>query len=291
MISVAIQGGAMRSIYCLGAVRALTERAAARDVSGIYAASAGCVSGAVLASHLTGDLTQGIEVATDQLLDRLAGKRFIDQRRLAGIVDVDYLVGVIREITNLSATQLASHQVQFEVAVTEALTARAHYFDLGTSVSEEALRRALVATMAIPVLYRAPALVDGMRYVDGGISDPLPVFRALQQSAAHTVVAISSVAHGELAEEAKGKEKIILRVAPGISPRVRNLMLTRNPLADAAESLLASKSLNGVQLIHVSPSRPELLSSRTEVDPAKLRKLEALGYKDAQAAFEMAQLL
>src|SRR4051812_29913243 len=115
--------------------------------------------------------------------------------------------------------------------------------------------------MAIPVLYRAPALVDGRRYVDGGISDPLPVFRALMRSETKTVIAISSVAFGDLAEEAKGKEKIVLRVAPGIAPMVRNLMLTRNPLADAAEAALSRGSLSGVQMIHVSPSRPELLSS------------------------------
>jgi len=290
MISVCIQGGATRSIYCIGAVRALTERRSSKDVSAIHAASAGCVAGAVLAGQLSGSAPSDTHATMEEFLGRLAGKRFIDERRLSGVVDVDYLVDVIRDITKITPLSLASQGITFEVAATNARNAQATYFDLSRLDGEEALTKALLATMAIPVLYRLPVVISDVRYVDGGIVDPLPVFRALLHEGVRTVVAISNVPFGELAEEAKGKEKVILRVAPGISQAVRNLMLTRNPLADATETALSAGTVNGVRLVHVSPSRPELLTSRTEVDKIKLRQLEAMGYEDAVAAFDKAGL-
>lgn len=287
MISVAIQGGAMRSIYCLGVVRALTDLGEVGDVGSIHVASAGCVSGMVLASYILGASQASVAEMGEALVGQLAGPRFIDQRRVRKMVDVDYLVDVTRRVTCITSSTLATSGLVFEVVLTDSETACAEYRDLSKAGSDRELDAGLQATMAIPVLYPVRVLIGGRRYVDGGITDPLPVIRALRLRP-EKVIAISSVSAGGLGEEAVGREAKILRYAPGISPLVRSLMLTRNPLADMVDDLLNLRSFCGVQMVRISPSDPALLGHRLETDKAKLRALETLGYEDAVKAISEA---
>ncbi|WP_284747729.1 patatin-like phospholipase family protein [Amycolatopsis sp. RTGN1] len=289
MISIAIQGGAMRSIYCVGAVRAIVEAGYGHQVKTIHAASAGCVSAAVLANQVSDENAPSVAEVTDILLSRLASTRFINQRRLNKIVDVDYLVETMRDVTSISCATLGGQGIVFEVAATDAYTASAEYFDVAKCENDADLVLALRATMAIPVLYPIKVTIGGRKYVDGGISDPLPALRAFRHNP-DVVVAISSVPSLTLAEVADGKEARIIRYAPGISSSVRNLMLTRNPLAGAVDSLMELDSFMGARVVRISPSDPTLVCSRVETDELKLRKLEALGYSDAVKALSQLQV-
>jgi predicted patatin/cPLA2 family phospholipase len=283
MISVAIQGGAMRSIYCLGAIRALVESGHAAHVRTIHTASAGCVSAAVLASQLTDPGAPSVADTGERLLDRLAGTRFINQRRMQRIVDVDYLVETIRDVTSISARPMAERGLVFEVGMTDAVSGAAQYIDVARSMSDSDLFQAFRATMAIPILYPPAVRISGRRYLDGGIVDPLPVLRALRHGP-RIVVAISSVADSTLGEAANGREARFIRYAPGISPAVRHLMLTRKPLAEAVDNLIALDSISGIRIVRIAPSDPTLLGHRLEVDKRKLFELEGLGYRDGLQA-------
>jgi predicted patatin/cPLA2 family phospholipase len=288
MVAVVIQGGAMRSIYCLGAVRALAEDIHMGQVDSIHVASAGCVSGMVLASQITSSNSSTVSEMGEQLVGKLAGLRFIDQRRIRKVVDVDYLVGVTKEVTSVTVNGLKRHNLTFDVSLTNAASGSATHLDVSGCTSDGALYEALRATMAIPVLYPPKVTIKGVQYIDGGIADPLPVMRAFERQP-KVVVAISNVAKGTLGEEAVGREAKILRYAPGISTRVRSLMLARNPLADMVDGLLDRSSFCGVRIIRISPSNVALLGHRLETDKGKLMALESLGYRDAVRAFEQAR--
>src|ERR1700730_5748271 len=283
MISVAIQGGAMRSIYCLGAIRALTESSYSDQITSMHVASAGCISGMVLANQLTQPGSITVSEMAEQLVSRLAGPQFIDQRRIRKVVDVDYLVQVTKEVTSVSAAALAEHGLVFEVALTDAMTASAAYINVAESSSDFQFYESLRATMAIPVLYPPKVRIEGRRYIDGGTADPLPVMRALRYEP-EMVIAISSVPRGALGIALEGREANFIRYTPGISGAVRHLMLTKNPLADAVDGLLDLKSFCRIPLLRISPSNAALLGHRLETDKRKLLALEALGYQDALQA-------
>lgn len=276
----------MRSIYCVGAVRAIAERKCIDDIRSVHASSAGCISAALLASLIRNPSRADVRTTTATFLRELGGRRFIDQRRPAGVVDVDHLVDVIDRVIKVSPVRLRERSLQFEVAVTNAATAQASYIELAAEPTAERVREALRATMAIPILYRRPAFIGGVRYLDGGIADPLPLFRAMQ-SGSRAVIAISSVPTGLLAEEVRGREKYVVRFAPGIAPSVRHLMLTRNPLADAAEAMLANERCGEIDIVRITPSNADLLGSRLELDEQKLSASEEMGYADATAALTM----
>jgi predicted acylesterase/phospholipase RssA len=283
MYSVALQGGAMRSVYCLGAIRALAELGLARKVNTVHASSAGCVSAAVLAGQIAMDDAPSVSDAVRALLERLVGKRFIDQHRYSKIVDVDYLVAVIREVTNVSAESLRNKGIVFEVALTNAVTAAPHYVDIAQCESDQELYEALRATMAIPVLYHRRVTIGKEQFVDGGIADPLPLLRALSGKP-KAVSAISSVARGQLARVLTGRDARFVQIAPGISPVLRRLMLTRNPLACSTDSIMERGVFCDIPVIRVTPSRPELLGSRVDTDETHLLTLEELGYFDGLKA-------
>ncbi|MEU4447658.1 patatin-like phospholipase family protein [Actinosynnema sp. NPDC050801] len=283
MVSVVIQGGAMRSIYCLGAVRALVDSGLANRVTSIHSASAGCVSAAVLASHIADEQAPAVAETGQRLVDVLANRRFINPSRLRRIVDVDYLVTTMRELTPISVESLGSRGLVFEVGLTEAETARAHYIDIAQVATDEDLVQALRATMAIPALYPPKVLIGGRRYVDGGIADPLPLLRALVR-APKVVVAISSVPERRLARTLQGREARMIQHFPGIPATIKHLMLTLNPLADAVDRIVSHGSIGGIRVIRISPTDPALVGSRLEVDPGRLRKLEELGYTDGLAS-------
>jgi predicted patatin/cPLA2 family phospholipase len=281
VISVAIQGGAMRSVYCVGVIRALTESAYLHEVGTIHTSSAGCVAAAVLASQLIDGESPTVSDMTEELIAKLAGPQFINQRRFLKVVDVDYLVRVIREVTSVSPQALSRRGLTFEVAFTDAQNGWAKYLDISRCASPLEMDQALRATMAIPVLYPTTVNIAGRKYVDGGIADPLPLLRAFRQNP-KMLLAISSVPMGMLGNPAEGREAIILRYAPGVSSAVKRLKLTKNPLAGATDSLLSLKSFCGVRIVRISPS--SLLGHRLEIDKGKLHELEARGYEDGVQA-------
>jgi len=283
MYAVAIQGGAMRSIYALGAVRALVDLGLHDQVDSIHSSSAGCVAGSVLAGQARAEHPPAISDLVATFLDSLSGRNFIDGHRLTKMVDVDLLVSVIREQTGISAGGLKERSLRFEVAVTNAATACAEYFELGQCPSDAQLFEVLRATMAIPVLYHRKVRLGASAYVDGGISDPLPLLRGLAANP-RAVIAISTVGAGSLGRSLSGKEARIVRVVPGISPPVRGLMLAQNPLARWAEDVMMRGSFGGVPIHRVTPSDPDVLTSRVETDRRLLLRAEELGYSDGLQA-------
>jgi predicted patatin/cPLA2 family phospholipase len=271
----------MRSIYCLGAVRALVDSGYADRVRSIHTASAGCVSGAVLLARSA----HGRSVAEmrDLLLQRLSGTRFINVWRLRNIVDVDYLLESVRDVTSLSAAMLAAGrpQVHFEVGLTDARTGQPEYVDLTRLRTDLELDEALRATMALPYLYRRKVMIGGRRFIDGGVSDPLPLLRALRLKPA-IVVTISCVAKTYLGWELEGRERKIIQLMPGVLPSsIRHLLLTRNPLAAAVEDLTQLGAVGNIAMVRIAPGDQRYVGQRLERNRRKLLALEDLGYGDA----------
>jgi predicted patatin/cPLA2 family phospholipase len=282
-ISVVVQGGAMRSIYCLGAVRALVDTGYADRVRSVHTASAGCVSGVVLLARRTDGRT--VADMRDLLLDRLSGGRFINLRRVHRIVDVDYLLESMRVVVSLSSEMfLTARQMSpglvFEVGLTDARTGSPRYIDIAGIRSDLELYQTLRATMAIPYLYRK-IIFQGRRYIDGGVSDPLPVLRALRQQPT-TVITISCVAKSHLGWELEGREPQLVRLLPGVLPApIRHLLLTRNPLAAAVEDITDLESVGNIEFARIAPTDQRQVGQRFETDRRRLLALENMGYRDA----------
>ncbi len=137
------------------------------------------------------------------------------------------------------------------------------------------LLTALRATCALPSFYRRPVLYQGHRYVDGGVSDPVPIRKTIELGAKDiTLVLTSSV-------EARARRRWRL---PGLArlassePAVRKALERRYLCYREAAEVIA-RPPEGVEIRVVRPSRP-LGVSRTTRDREKLAQSCDLGYEE-----------
>lgn len=183
MRALVLEGGAMRSIFTAGVLDALAERGAPPfDLILGVSAGAACAS-----SFLAGQHGRNRRI----FLEHMTGRRFIDPRRalLGGhYFDMGWLMGPLA----LDVDPIDSEALRRSADVTR-LLAVAIRADTGEPAYLPAqgpdFLEALHATVAIPVLYRGgPARFRGRLYFDGGVVDPLPLARALEEGADSVLV-------------------------------------------------------------------------------------------------------
>lgn len=266
----------MRSLYCAGAVEGLLATRQLDTLRYIVSSSGGCVAGlGILATGYDGAKYHAL--ASD-MVARL-GKRFIKPHRIHRIVDIAYLVDTMFEVYNLKPGFFDSLD-GYEVVMTTSEGA-VLYVDCH-ALSMEELRQALIGTMAIPVLYPTRADWRGQRVFDGGITDQLPVLRAVEVSGADTVIGVSSVKRGDLAYSLPRGSRLATRAATQHLPAtVRRQLLARNPLGDATEELLDRGWCGKVRLRRIAPADDARLVRLTELRPARLTALQQMGFDGA----------
>ncbi len=173
----------MRSIFTAGVLDALS----ARDDPGfdlILGVSAGA---ACASSYLAGQPGRNRRI----FLDQMTGRRFINpMRALRGghYFDMGWLMSELAlDVDPIDADALIDSRrtTKMLAVAVRADTGEAAYLPAQGPDFLEALH----ATVAIPVLYRGgPARFRGRMYFDGGVVDPLPVARALEEGADKIVV-------------------------------------------------------------------------------------------------------
>lgn len=85
---------------------------------------------------------------------------------------------------------LKNNPAEYEVVVTNALTGKAEYFGKETMVQDD--YRLIMASSAIPAACR-PVELNDIPYFDGGLSDAIPVSRALEKGCDRLVVILSKM--------------------------------------------------------------------------------------------------
>ncbi|MFH1153324.1 MAG: patatin family protein [Pseudomonadota bacterium] len=174
-----VEGGAMRGIFTTGVLDGFLE-AGFNPFDLFIGVSSGAGN---LAAYLAQMPRRNFRIYTDYSLrsEFISFRRFL---RGGHLLDLDWLwSSTIREI-RLDLKTIYTSGRPFLVCVTDAGTGRAEY----KSTAEQNLEDVLKASSAIPVLYRGFPLVDGRPSTDGGISDPIPVARAIHMGACRIMV-------------------------------------------------------------------------------------------------------
>ena len=173
----------MRGAHTCGALMALAEKNLATfDL--VVAASAGACTAAYLVSrqfHLFS------AVWTKYLHDG----RFFDLKRLPtrrSVMDLDFLVHrVFRELDPLDLEAIRTSKTKFLIVSTACETGRVQYFD----AHKDPILNALKASAAMPIAYRHPVVIEGRTYIDGGVTDPIPVQKAVDEGCDEIVVLLT----------------------------------------------------------------------------------------------------
>ena len=178
--ALVVEGGGMRGIFTAGVCDAFLAAGYNPFNLCIGVSSGACT----LASYLSGQYQRIYRLITGPM----RGSEFINPGRfLAGghFMDLDWLwdyAAAHDPLDTLAAT--GNPDRDFLVGVTDVETAQALYL----KPTAETLSEYLLASSALPVLYRRFVPLYGRLLTDGGVADPIPVEEAYRRGSGRIVV-------------------------------------------------------------------------------------------------------
>ena len=176
-----VEGGAMRGAWAAGVLAFLYEQGR-RQYDFVYAASSGACSAAYF---VAGMYEPGLSIWREQACKVVRKSNLL---RRKPIIDLAYLVDqVFREHVPLSVEALQKAPTRFLIVLTDCLTGEPVYFH----ACDDRVFAALRATSTMPLATRGYDYVDGHPFADGGVSDPIPIQRALQDGATDITVVLT----------------------------------------------------------------------------------------------------
>jgi predicted patatin/cPLA2 family phospholipase len=186
-VALVVEGGGMRGVYTAGMVRAIAGLGLRDSLDEVIAVSAGALAGAALVVNNTDGLPA---VYHEDLCDRA----FIDLRRglapTRAIVSLDFLFEtVMRGRHGFDPADLIDADIPLRPVATSLDHLHGRTLD-GLTTAED-WRLALRASACIPLWAGPPVELHGRRLVDGYVSDPLPVVRAIDGGATHVLVLLA----------------------------------------------------------------------------------------------------
>jgi predicted patatin/cPLA2 family phospholipase len=183
-VAVVVEGGGGRGAFSAGMLAALDEVGLTAAVDAVFCASAGAFNAAWL---LSGDMGTGTWVWGEQRIVRET-INFAALLRGRPVVDSAHLVEKIyTDVVPLDFARVLTHPIEFHPLATDADTGES--VDLFPFIGDvKSLKRALRATSTLPLLGGKPVALGGRRFVDAGVSEPVPVHAAIRWGATHVLV-------------------------------------------------------------------------------------------------------
>lgn len=273
MVTLVIEGGAARACYASGVAESLQKAGLVPDA--IYGTSAGGAIGAWYAARQAHVGCATWEHTPDRALlsyrRALLGRgHVLDFRRLYGEMYPNFFK---MDVAALRASPYPVH-----VTVTDADTAETLYPDLRAAEDPFLL---LHATSAIPLVSESPVRWGERRVLDGGVTEPVPVAKAIEDGRKDILV-ISNRPRGLRRPESP----IVVALMAREFPALRDAARTRHARYNEALRL-AEDPPPGVRVRLVRPSA-DLGVSRLTRDLRLLRKAIDVGRRDgAQVAAQL----
>ena len=186
-IGLVVEGGGMKCAYNAAILDAFLDH----NITFAYCIGASGGSGN-LASYLAGQRGRNLRFFTEHIHNPgyFGLRSFLKTGDLFGL---QYIYGTLTNSMGkdpLDFHTLKNNPAEYEVVVTNALTGKAEYFGKETMVQDD--YRLIMASSAIPAACR-PVELNDIPYFDGGLSDAIPVSRALEKGCDRLVVILSKM--------------------------------------------------------------------------------------------------
>ena len=216
-------------------------------------------------------------------LDQMSRPEFIDPWRVVRgghWLDLDWLWDAIEREDPLDRRAAAASGIEYGLVATSVQTGEPRYL----APSADDMLEALKASCALPLLYRKTVTFGGEQFVDGGLSDPIPVREAYRRGARTLVVLRSRAAHYvKNARIARRVGALAMRRHPGLVKACRTAAVVYRDAVD-----FMSRPPSDCHVIQVAPAAA-LATGRTSRDRGALERDYALGRalgREAIARFE-----
>ena len=252
--ALVLEGGAMRCIYTSGFLDSIYENCVEK-FDYIVGVSAGAACGASFAAGQRGRMQ-------DIFLNYLTDSRFLDYSRMfnsrKSILDLGY---AIRDISvkhvPLDIEALGKSKMKVYAGLTDAENGEAEY----ALLNKENAIDAIIASCNIPFLSRTSISFNGRKYLDGGLSDPIPVKKAVELGA-NKIVVVLTQPEGYRASP-RLLMKSLLNKFFGTSNEVEQMIRHEHTIYNHSKIYVELFDAPGVELLVVAPppeSKVDLLT-------------------------------
>lgn len=262
-----LEGGGMRGVFTAGVLDAFLD--SSLEFQYVNGVSAGASQGAGFVSRQRGRARQ---VMTGFIRD----PRYFGWRNLlreGNAFGTEFVYRTIPcSLLPFDFDAFNSSPVRFEIGTTDGLTGLSVFWDHRRD--PQTMLDILRASCSLPFLAR-PVILEGAPHMDGGLSDPIPWERALQQGAEFLVVVLTRPAGYRKKPHLPGPAtRFWYRKLPGITGALSRRHLVYNGQLDQLEELERA----GRALV-IRPSG-EIPVGRLERDTGRMEEL----YREGLAA-------
>ncbi len=267
-----LEGGGMKGAYTTGVLDFFLEKGI--DFSSVYGVSAGAIH---MCSYLSKQKGRSIDIS----MKHGADPRYCSIWSLLFTGDLFNVKTCYDLVPNkwnpFDHETYESYKGKAYAVVTNIETGKAEYLQV------KECRKGLIkvrASASLPLVSRNVP-IDGKLYLDGGISDAIPVERSVMDGNAKNVVILTK----EVGYVRKPTKQLgLLKARYRKYPKVVELMKNRHIAYNATMEYLQRLEESGKAFV----IRPKKASDvgRIEKDPAKLMALYEEGYQDAMACYE-----
>lgn len=268
-----LEGGGMKGAYTAGVLDFFLEKN--MEFSSVYGVSAGAVH---MCSYLSKQKGRSIRISTKYGAD----PRYCSIWSLLFTGDIFNVKTCYDTVPNkwepFDHKTYESYQGKAYAVVTNIETGKAEY--LRVKECREGLQK-VRASASLPLVSRNVP-IDGGLYLDGGISDAIPIAKSIMDGNAKNVVVLTKEV-GYVRKPASQLGLLKLRYGKKY-PRVVELMKNRHTAYNETLEYLKRLEESGKVFI-IRPKKPSDVG-RLEKDAKKLQALYEEGYEDAKACHE-----
>ncbi len=267
-----LEGGGMRGIYTAGVLDFFLDKGI--EFSSVYGVSAG-------ACHMCSYLSKQRGRAAEVGIDYLKTRRYCSLESLittGDLFNVDICYSLIPEyLYPYDYEAFKNYRGKAYSVATDIATGKPEYFrirDMKDDISK------IRASASLPFVARR-VKIDGKYYLDGGISDAIPLERSvLSGNLKNVVVMTKEVGYVRKPSKTLG----LIRARYLRYPKIYALMADRHIRYNAQLAYIEEQSRKGRAFV----IRPQTAGDvgRIEKDPEKLWALYRQGYDDAAGRYE-----
>jgi len=262
------EGGGMRGAYTAGVIDALIE--ADINFTTVYGVSSG-------ACHATTYLSKQFGRARKIIVDYINDRRYFSIRNFlstGNMFGIKFLFQTLpHELEPYDYPTFYSNPAKFYVGAINVRTGKTEYL-LIKDVDKEYNK--LAATMALPIISRK-VKIDGNKYLDGGISDSLPLQHSIDDGNKKTILVLT---------QDKTYRKKINKLIPLIAiwysfyPKLVYKVATRHIRYNETLSQIDEEEKKGTVFV-IRPKKPVTIG-RLEKNKKKTENLYEEGYTDGK---------
>ena len=263
-----LEGGASRGYFTVGALDALIDIGFKADL--LVGTSAGIANGVSFASNQRG---RGLRIGLRYLNDkRYMGMRHLLNPKKRSYYNVQFVFGELpNKLIPFDKEAFDNSGCKVLAALTNIKTGKCEYHAV---TSEDTQWKVVVASCSLPILFQ-PVEIDGELYMDGGITEPIPFRKALDEGCDKTVVILTRErSYIKDKEAALGISGFLYRKYKGL----KKALETRTEMYNDRHHELLELEKEG-KIILIAPEEDTSSWKRTERRPEKIQEMYDIGYR------------